>query len=103
MGPLTLPPRAMGVLPVQNMQTYTGGRLLLLMPMQLMCSHLLHDSHWTVERPSSPPLQTQRVLSPDMLLRSVDGVVALLAGDAMNELLNGSKKAVLIFARSADA
>jgi len=48
-----------------------------------------------MERPSSPPLQTQRVLSPDMLLRSVDGVVALFAGDAIKELLKGSKEAAL--------
>lgn len=83
-------PRAMGVLPVQKMQTYTGGRLLLFNPTQPMCSHLLHDSHWTMERPSSPPLQTQRVLSPDKLLRSVEGVVALLVGEAMKK---GSKEA----------
>jgi hypothetical protein len=65
-----------------------------------MCSHLLQDSHWTIERPSSPPLQTQRVLSPDMLLRSVDGV-ALLAGEAIKELLKGSNETALAWAMSA--
>ena len=55
-----------------------------------MCSHLLHDSHWIMGCPSSAELQTQRVLSPDMLLRSVEGVVrpasVLAVGDALKEL-----------------
>lgn len=35
-GPRTLPPLAIGVCPVQNMQTYTGGMLLLRIPTQLI-------------------------------------------------------------------
>lgn len=39
-GPLTLPPLATGVCPVQKTQTYTGGMLLLCSPTQPMCNHL---------------------------------------------------------------
>jgi hypothetical protein len=74
-----------------------------------MCSHLLHDSHCTIGRPSSDELQTQRVLSVDRLLRSVDGVVrppsVLVAGDALNEFGKGSYRPcglVFVF-MSADA
>jgi hypothetical protein len=91
-GPLTLPPRATGVLPVQKMHTYTGGRLCGFMPTQPICSHFVQDSHWIMGPPSSAELQTQRVLSPELLLRSVDGVVRLasVAGDPLKELVKGS-------------
>jgi hypothetical protein len=90
-GPLILPPRATGVLPVQNIQTYTGGRLLELSPRQLMCDHLLQLSHCSNGRPSSGPLQTQRVISLERLLLSVEGVVSpSVLGEPLNELVNGS-------------
>lgn len=93
MGPLTLP-LATGVEPVQKMHTYTGGRLWALRPTQVICSHLLQDSHCTMGRPSSAEWQTQRVLSLERLLRSVEGVVkppsAVVVGDGLKELLKGS-------------
>jgi hypothetical protein len=39
-GPLILPPRATGVCPVQNTQTYTGGKFPPVRPQHIMCSHL---------------------------------------------------------------
>lgn len=64
------------------------------MPIQTMCNHLVQDSHWTIGRPSSIPLQTQRVLSLERLLRSVDGVVrevsVVFPGEPLKQLLKGS-------------
>jgi hypothetical protein len=44
-GPLTLPPLATGVCPVQNTQIYTGGTFPPRSPQQPICSHLLQLSH----------------------------------------------------------
>jgi hypothetical protein len=86
-GPLTLPPLATGVCPVQKTQTYTGGKLAVFNPTQITCSQFLQDSHWTIGWPSSCRLQTQRVLSLEMLLRSVDGVVRpSVLGEPLKEL-----------------
>lgn len=104
-GPLTLPPRARGVCPVQKTQTYTAGMLLSRSPTHCICSQFLQLSHNIMGRPSSVPLHTQRVDSLDRLLRSVDGVFSVesevYAGEALNELVNGSNGAGCV--RSAEA
>ena len=90
-GPLTRPPRATGVCPVQNTHTYTAGMLLLCSPTHDMCNHLVQLSHCTMGRPSSLPLHTQRVLSLERLLRSVEGVVrSSVVGDPLKEFEKGS-------------
>jgi hypothetical protein len=88
-GPLSRPPLATGVVPVQKTHTYTGGRFCGTTPTQPICSHLLHDSHCTIGLLSSSttPLQMQRVLSLDVLLLSVECVVV---GEPLNELEKGS-------------
>lgn len=76
-------------------------------PTHAMCSHLSQDSQQIMGRPSSPELQTQRVVSEERLLRSVEGVVrpvsAVLAGEALKALLKGSYEADVVAPVSADA
>jgi hypothetical protein len=65
--------------PVQNTQTKTLGNHSSLNPTHPRCNHLLQASHCTIGLPSSStsPSQTQRVLSFDRVLHSVDGVVVV--------------------------
>jgi len=60
-----------------------------------MCNQFLQLSQRIIAVPSLSPLQTQRVVSFEALLRLVDGVVnpvsTVCAGDAEKVLLNGSK------------
>jgi hypothetical protein len=62
---------------VQKTQTKTDDEETLAgsTPMQRVCSHLLQDSHWIIiVSGMSDMLQTQRVLSFDRVLCSVEGV-----------------------------
>ena len=72
--------------PVQNTQTKTFGSHSSLNPTQPRCNHLLQASHCTIGLPSSIPSQTQRVLSFDRVLHSVDGVV-VVDGEWLKELV----------------
>jgi hypothetical protein len=72
---LIRPPLTTGVVPVQKMQRKVEGIFWWFRPRQRTCSHLVHDSHWTMSWPSySMEWQTQRMPSLETVLRSVLGV-----------------------------
>lgn len=63
------------MLPVQKMQTYTGGNECWFKPTHLTCNHLVQLSHCiNIVSSFASLLQTHRVESFERVLREVEGV-----------------------------